>query len=128
MSSPSSMKITCSAIPENLMESEFFGHRKGAFTGALADHDGFFQAASGGTLWPVEQLTDQGAPIKRFDLYYQALWFRALLGVLAANLLVCTWRTLRRTLGEQSYSYERGRGGYGQSLDAICEKLGFETQ
>lgn len=56
-------------------------------------------AASGGTLWPVEQLTDQGAPIKRFDLYYQALWFRALLGLLIVNLAVCTWRTLHRTLG-----------------------------
>jgi two-component system response regulator PilR (NtrC family) len=43
--------VNCGAIPETLMESEFFGHRKGAFTGALADHDGFFQAASGGTLF-----------------------------------------------------------------------------
>jgi two-component system response regulator PilR (NtrC family) len=43
--------VNCGAIPENLMESEFFGHRKGAFTGAVADHDGFFQAASGGTLF-----------------------------------------------------------------------------
>jgi two-component system response regulator PilR (NtrC family) len=45
------LAVNCGAIPENLMESEFFGHRKGAFTGALADHDGFFQAASGGTLF-----------------------------------------------------------------------------
>lgn len=43
--------VNCGAIPENLMESEFFGHRKGAFTGAVAEHDGFFQAASGGTLF-----------------------------------------------------------------------------
>jgi two-component system response regulator PilR (NtrC family) len=43
--------VNCGAIPENLMESEFFGHKKGAFTGALADHDGFFQAADGGTLF-----------------------------------------------------------------------------
>lgn len=43
--------VNCGAIPENLMESEFFGHRKGAFTGAVADHDGFFQAADGGTLF-----------------------------------------------------------------------------
>jgi two-component system response regulator PilR (NtrC family) len=41
----------CGAIPESLMESEFFGYRKGAFTGADADRDGFFQAASGGTLF-----------------------------------------------------------------------------
>ena len=43
--------VNCGAIPENLMESEFFGYRKGAFTGADADRDGFFQAADGGTLF-----------------------------------------------------------------------------
>jgi two-component system response regulator PilR (NtrC family) len=43
--------VNCGAIPEALMESEFFGYRKGAFTGADADRDGFFQAASGGTLF-----------------------------------------------------------------------------
>jgi two-component system, NtrC family, response regulator PilR len=42
--------VNCGAIPENLMESEFFGYRKGAFTGADKDRDGFFQAAHGGTL------------------------------------------------------------------------------
>ncbi|HEY6094822.1 MAG TPA: sigma-54 dependent transcriptional regulator [Gallionellaceae bacterium] len=42
--------VNCGAIPESLMESEFFGYRKGAFTGAERDRDGFFQAASGGTL------------------------------------------------------------------------------
>jgi len=43
--------VNCGAIPETLMESEFFGYRKGAFTGAEADRDGFFQAARGGTLF-----------------------------------------------------------------------------
>ncbi len=43
--------VNCSAIPENLLESEFFGAKKGAFTGATQDRDGFFQAASGGTLF-----------------------------------------------------------------------------
>ncbi|MDY7540583.1 sigma-54 dependent transcriptional regulator [Undibacterium sp. RTI2.1] len=42
--------VNCGAIPEALMEAEFFGYRKGAFTGASDDRDGFFQAASGGTL------------------------------------------------------------------------------
>jgi two-component system response regulator PilR (NtrC family) len=43
--------VNCGAIPENLMESEFFGYRKGAFTGAQEDRQGFFQAADGGTLF-----------------------------------------------------------------------------
>ncbi len=43
--------VNCGAIPETLMESEFFGYRKGSFTGADTDRDGFFQAAHGGTLF-----------------------------------------------------------------------------
>ena len=43
--------VNCGAIPEALMEAEFFGYRKGAFTGAERDREGFFQAAAGGTLF-----------------------------------------------------------------------------
>lgn len=43
--------VNCGAIPPELMESEFFGHRKGSFTGASADKEGLFQAANGGTLF-----------------------------------------------------------------------------
>ena len=43
--------VNCGAIPEQLLEAEFFGYRKGAFTGAQDDRDGFFQAAQGGTLF-----------------------------------------------------------------------------
>ena len=43
--------VNCGAIPENLMESEFFGYRKGAFTGAADDREGFFHVADGGTLF-----------------------------------------------------------------------------
>jgi len=45
------ISINCGAIPENLLESELFGHKKGAFTGAVADKIGKFQAAGGGTLF-----------------------------------------------------------------------------
>jgi two-component system response regulator PilR (NtrC family) len=43
--------VNCSAIPENLLEAEFFGVKKGAYTGATQDREGFFKAASGGTLF-----------------------------------------------------------------------------
>ena len=43
--------VNCGAIPENLLEAEFFGARKGSYTGAATDREGFFQAAQGGTLF-----------------------------------------------------------------------------
>ena len=49
--------VNCGAIPESLMESEFFGYKKGAFTGAEQDKDGFFQAANGGTLF-LDEVAD----------------------------------------------------------------------
>jgi two-component system response regulator PilR (NtrC family) len=49
--------VNCGAIPETLMESEFFGYRKGAFTGAESDRGGFFQAADGGTLF-LDEVAD----------------------------------------------------------------------
>ncbi len=49
--------VNCGAIPENLMESEFFGYKKGAFTGADKEYDGFFLAANGGTLF-LDEVAD----------------------------------------------------------------------
>ncbi len=49
--------VNCGAIPENLMESEFFGYKKGAFTGAHQDKEGMFQAANGGTLF-LDEVAD----------------------------------------------------------------------
>lgn len=55
--------VNCGAIPETLVESEFFGYRKGAFTGAETDRDGFFQAASGGTLF-LDEVADLPLPMQ----------------------------------------------------------------
>jgi two-component system response regulator PilR (NtrC family) len=49
--------VNCGAIPSELMESEFFGHRKGSFTGATEDKPGLFQAANGGTLF-LDEVAD----------------------------------------------------------------------
>ena len=62
--------VNCGAIPETLVESELFGYRKGAFTGATEDRDGFFQAAHGGTLF----LDD----IAELPLHTQVLLLRAI--------------------------------------------------
>jgi len=62
--------VNCGAIPETLMESELFGYRKGAFTGAAEDRNGVFQAAHGGTLFLDE--------IAELPLHTQALLLRAI--------------------------------------------------
>lgn len=49
--------VNCGAIPSELVESEFFGHKKGAFTGAISDKEGLFQAADGGTLF-LDEIAD----------------------------------------------------------------------
>jgi two-component system response regulator PilR (NtrC family) len=62
--------VNCGAIPETLVESELFGYRKGAFTGATEDREGFFQAAHGGTLFLDE--------IAELPLHTQVLLLRAI--------------------------------------------------
>ena len=62
-SSGAFIAVNCSAIPENLLESEFFGSKKGAFTGAAQDRIGFFQAASGGTLF-LDEIGDLPLPMQ----------------------------------------------------------------
>ncbi|HET6726314.1 MAG TPA: sigma-54 dependent transcriptional regulator [Gammaproteobacteria bacterium] len=55
--------INCGAIPSELMESEFFGHRKGSFTGAVADKTGLVQSAEGGTLF-LDEVADLPLPMQ----------------------------------------------------------------
>jgi len=55
--------VNSSAIPAELMESEFFGHRKGSFTGATSDHPGLFQAAKGGTLF-LDEIAELPLPMQ----------------------------------------------------------------
>jgi two-component system response regulator PilR (NtrC family) len=55
--------VNCGAIPEQLMESEFFGHKKGSFTGAVQDKDGLFKAADGGTLF-LDEVGDLPLPMQ----------------------------------------------------------------
>lgn len=55
--------VNCGAIPGELMESEFFGHTKGSFTGAVANKEGLFQAANGGTLF-LDEVADLPLPMQ----------------------------------------------------------------
>jgi DNA-binding NtrC family response regulator len=55
--------INCSAIPENLLETELFGHEKGAFTGAIQRHQGVFQRADGGTLF-LDEIGDMAPSLQ----------------------------------------------------------------
>ncbi|MEY4427891.1 MAG: hypothetical protein RLZZ182_580, partial [Pseudomonadota bacterium] len=76
--------VNCGAIPEHLLEAEFFGYRKGAFTGAQEDREGFFQAARGGTLF-LDEIGD--LPLSMQSKLLRAIQERAVRPVGAVNEL-----------------------------------------
>lgn len=62
-SAGSFVPVNCGAIPTELMESEFFGHKKGSFSGAVGDQEGLFHAADGGTLF-LDEVADLSLPMQ----------------------------------------------------------------
>lgn len=70
--------VNCGAIPEHLLEAEFFGYRKGSFTGAQEDRTGFFQAAQGGTLF-LDEIGD--LPLAMQSKLLRAIQERAVRGI-----------------------------------------------
>ena len=92
--------VNCGAIPAELMESEFFGHKKGSFTGAHADKTGLFQAANGGTLF-LDEVAELPLPMQVKLL--RAIQEKAVRAVGASNEVVVDVRILSAThkdLGE----------------------------
>jgi two-component system response regulator PilR (NtrC family) len=96
--------VNCGAIPEHLLEAEFFGYRKGAFTGANEDRDGFFQAARGGTLF-LDEIGD--LPLSMQSKLLRAIQERSVRPVGAVNELPVDVRIVsatHKTLGAEVHS------------------------
>ena len=83
--------VNCGAIPDNLLEAEFFGYRKGAFTGAQEDREGFFQAAQGGTLF-LDEIGD--LPLAMQSKLLRAIQERAVRAIGAINEVQVNVRVL----------------------------------
>ena len=86
--------VNCSAIPEQLLEAEFFGYRKGAFTGASEDREGFFQAANGGTLF-LDEIGD--LPLAMQSKLLRAIQERSVRPIGAVNEVSVNVRMLSAT-------------------------------
>lgn len=99
--------INCGALPEHLLESELFGHTKGAFTGAVSEHLGLFREADGGTLF-LDEIGDMPMPLQVKLL--RALQERQIRPVgstktiaIDVRVLSATHRDLKQAMQEQSF-------------------------
>jgi two-component system response regulator HydG len=99
--------VNCAAIPEALLESELFGHLKGAFTGATADRVGLFAQAQHGTLF-LDEIAELGAPLQAKLLHVLETGFVRPVGSnqerqVDARVIAATHRDLRRRVAEGSF-------------------------
>ncbi len=98
--------VNCGAIPEQLLEAEFFGYRKGAFTGAQDDREGFFQAAHGGTLF-LDEIGD--LPLAMQSKLLRAIQERAVRPVGATHEIAVDVRLLSATHKDLQAEVKAGR-------------------
>lgn len=98
--------VNCSAIPEQLLEAEFFGYRKGSFTGANEDREGFFQAAHGGTLF-LDEIGD--LPLSMQSKLLRSIQERAVRPVGAVAELPVNVRVLSATHKDLAAEVQAGR-------------------
>lgn len=98
--------VNCGAIPESLLEAEFFGYRKGAFTGAHEDRPGFFQAAQGGTLF-LDELGD--LPLAMQSKLLRAVQERAVRPIGAVAEVPVNVRLLSATHKDLAEEVQAGR-------------------
>ncbi len=98
--------VNCSAIPEQLLEAEFFGYRKGSFTGAHEDREGFFQAANGGTLF-LDEIGD--LPLSMQSKLLRCIQERAVRPVGATAELPVNVRVLSATHKDLATEVQTGR-------------------
>jgi len=102
--------VNCGAIPSELMESEFFGHKKGSFTGATSDKPGLFQAADGGTLF-LDEVAELPLPMQVKLL--RAIQEKSVRAVGASNevqvdvrILSATHKDLARLVNEGKFRHD----------------------
>jgi len=98
--------VNCGAIPEQLLEAEFFGYRKGAFTGANEDREGFFQAANGGTLF-LDEIGD--LPLSMQSKLLRAIQERSVRPVGAVSEQAVNVRLLSATHKDLGAEVQAGR-------------------